>query len=310
MTKERWNGRTNRQEWQGQKQQEGEWIETRQLEGRKAVLEALNHNKHIDRLLLRREADESLAGTLKVIAAKAKEQGIVITTVPRVKLDSMAQSGNHQGVIALCPAKEYVEVQDILQAARQKGEVPFVLVLDEISDPHNLGAILRTAEAGGVHGVIIPKRRAVGLTGAVAKTSAGAIEHVSVARVTNIARTIEDLKAAGLWIICGDSRGGGKYLNERDSNEGGKYLSERGSNKSGADSGGGGRESSGNSLYKTDLSGPIALVIGAESSGVSRLVREKADFEVYIPMLGHVGSLNASVACGILIYEVVRKRLG
>ena len=218
---------------------------------------------------------------LKVIAAKAREQGIVVSEVARPKLDAIAQSGNHQGVIALCPAKEYVGVDDILAAAAEKGQLPFVVVLDGITDPHNMGAILRTAEAGGVHGVIIPKRRAVGLTGAVAKTSAGAIEHVPVAKVTNISRTIEDLKKAGLWIVCG---GSGNPEETREATL------------------------SGTSIYDTDLKGPVALVIGAEGSGVSRLVREKADFVVHIPMFGHIGSLNASVAAGIMIYEVVRTR--
>ena len=251
-----------------------EWIETLQLEGRKAVLEALKHEKPIDRLLIRKDENGDLQGTLKVIAAKARDLGVVVTTVERTKLDSLAQSGNHQGVIALCPAKDYVSVDDILAAAAAKGEPPFIVVLDGITDPHNLGAILRTAEAGGVHGVIISKRRAVGLTGAVAKTSAGAIEHVAVARVTNIARTVDELKKAGLWIVCGDSE-----------------------------------SSDGTSLYKSDLSGPVALVIGSEGSGVSHLVQKKADFKVFIPMLGHISSLNASVAAGIMIYEVVRSRI-
>ena len=251
---------------------DSDWIETMQLEGRKAVLEALNHNLPIDRLLIKKEADGSLTGTLKVIAAKAKEQGVVIREVDRAKLDSIAQSGNHQGIIALCPAKEYVEVEDILALAAERNEKPFVLILDGISDPHNLGAILRTAEAGGVHGVIIPKRRAVGLTGAVAKTSAGAIEHINVAKVTNIGRTIDELKTKGLWIICADG------------------------------------DLEKTSIYKADFSGPVALVIGAEGTGVSRLVREKADFVVRIPMLGRIASLNASVAAGIMIYEVVRSR--
>ena len=249
-----------------------DWIETMQLEGRKAVLEALNHNKPIDRLLLRKEA-EGISGTLKVIAAKARERGVVVQEVDRAKLDSLAQSGNHQGVIALCPAKEYVEVEDILAIAAERNEPPFVVLLDGITDPHNLGAILRTVEAGGAHGVIIPKRRAVGLTGAVAKTSAGAIEHVAVARVTNINRCIDELKAKGLWIICAD---GGE--NEQ-------------------------------SIYDADFSGPIAMVIGSEGEGVSRLVKEKADFVVRIPMLGRISSLNASVAAGIMIYEAVRRRL-
>jgi len=249
------------------KEAESKWVETLQLEGRKPVLEALKHNKPIDRLLIRKE----LSGTLKMIAAKARELGIVVTTVEREKLDAIAQSGNHQGVIALCPAKEYVEVADILAYATSKNEQPFVVVLDGITDPHNYGAILRTIEAGGVHGVISCKRRAVGLTCAVSKASAGAIEHVNVARVTNISRTIEDLKKAGLWIVCADQEG--------------------------------------TSLYESDLSGPVALVIGSEGEGVSRLVQEKSDFRVSIPMRGKISSLNASVAAGIMIYEVLRARL-
>lgn len=262
--------------YEANKREDDEWIETRQIEGRKAVLEAINHNRHIDRLLIRKDADGALQGTLKVIAAKAREQGIVVTTVEKNKLDDLAQSGNHQGIIALCPAKEYVEISEILDIAEAKGEPPFVIILDGITDPHNLGAILRTAEAGGAHGVIIPKRRAVGLTGAVAKTSAGAIEHIAVARVTNTARAIEELKAAGLWVVCA--------------------------------AGDGSAEENGTSLYKTDFKGAIALVIGSEGEGVSRLVREKSDFTAYIPMFGNIESLNASVACGIMIYEVVRTR--
>ena len=257
-----------------------EWIETVQLEGRRAVLEALKHNKPIDRLLIRKEADGGQQGTLKVIAAKARELGIVVSSVERAKLDALAQSGNHQGVIALCPAKEYVDVSDILAAAAAKGEQPFVVILDGITDPHNMGAILRTAEAGGVHGVVTAKRRAVGLTGAVAKTSAGAIEFVPVARVTNIGRVVDDLKRQNIWIVCGAA---------------GEVGEERSIAK-------------GTSIYETDFSGPIALVIGAEGSGVSRLVREKADFVVHIPMHGQISSLNASVAAGLMIYEVVRSR--
>lgn len=261
--------------------EDDDWIETLQLEGRKAVLEALNHDKPIDRLLVKKEADGTLTGTLKMIAAKAREMGVVVQMVERIKLDSITQSGNHQGVIAVCPAKEYVEISDILAYAKEKGEPPFVLLLDGITDPHNLGAILRTAEAGGVHGVVIPKRRAVGLTGAVAKTSAGAIEHVNVARVTNIGRALEELKEAGLWITCAD--GGGAAGNSGEQS---------------------------NSIYDADLSGAIGLVIGAEGEGVSRIVREKSDFRVTIPMLGQIHSLNASVAAGVLIYEVVRRRQG
>jgi 23S rRNA (guanosine2251-2'-O)-methyltransferase len=249
------------------------------LEGRKAVLEALNHEKPIDRILLRVDGKHSqdgsvpskLEGTLRMIAAKARALKIVVQEVERGKLDELSETGHHQGVIALCPAVPYVEVADILQIAADRGDPPFVIVLDGVTDPHNLGAVMRTAEAGGAHGIIIPKRRAGGLTGTVAKTSAGAIAHMAVARVANISRALEELKKAGVWIACADA--GEK------------------------------------SLYETDLSGAIALVLGAEGEGVSRLVRENADFIVGIPMLGRIGSLNVSVAAGVLIYEVVRKRL-
>jgi 23S rRNA (guanosine2251-2'-O)-methyltransferase len=248
------------------------------LEGRKAVLEALNHEKPIDRILLRVDGKydtvaptTKLEGTLRLIASKARALKIVVQEVDKSKLDELSETGHHQGVIALCPAVPYVEIGDILNIAKERGEAPFVIVLDGVTDPHNLGAVMRTAEAGGAHGVIIPKRRAVGLTSTVAKTSAGAIAHIAVARVPNITRALEELKKAGLWIACADA--GEK------------------------------------SLYDTDLSGPIALVLGAEGEGVSRLVRDNADFVVGIPMLGKIGSLNVSVAAGVLIYEVVRKRL-
>jgi len=253
---------------------EDDWIETLQLEGRKPVLEALENGKPIDRLLIRKEKDGNFNGTLKVIAAKARDLGVVVQGVDRAKLDALSQSNNHQGIIACCPAKEYVSISDILAIAAERGEQPFIIVLDGITDPHNLGAILRSAEAGGVHGVVIPKRRAVGLTGAVAKTSAGAIEYIAVARVTNTVRCIEELKKAGLWVICGT----------------------------------GGHSKNSTNIHRTELSGPIALVVGAESVGVSRLVQEKSDFTVHIPMFGHIESLNASVACAIMIYEVVRNR--
>jgi len=242
------------------------------LEGRKAVLEVLKHDKPIDRLLVRRDSNKPVEGTLKVIAAMAREKRIVVQEVERVKLDTLSETGHHQGVIALCPAVPYVSVEDILAIAKERGEAPFVIVLDGVTDPHNLGAVLRSAEAGGVHGVIIPKRRAVGLTGTVAKTSAGAISHIPVARVGNINNTLEDLKKQGLWIAC-VSMGG-------------------------------------ESLYTCDLSGPIALVLGAEGEGISRLVLENADYNVGLPMLGKISSLNVSVAAGITIYEVVRARLG
>jgi len=240
------------------------------LEGRKAVLEALNHEKPIDRILLRRDKDKPLEGTLRLIAAKARERRIVVQEVERAKLDATSELGHHQGVIALCPAIPYATIEDILAIAKDRNEPPFIIVLDGVTDPHNLGAVIRTAEAGGAHGVIVPKRRAVGLTGTVAKTSAGAITHMAVARVGNITRTLEELKTAGLWIACADMAG--------------------------------------QSMYKADLSGPIAIVLGAEGEGVSRLVAQTADFSVSIPMLGQMSSLNVSVAAGVLIYEVVRSR--
>jgi 23S rRNA (guanosine2251-2'-O)-methyltransferase len=206
-----------------------------------------------------------------MIAAKARERRLVVQEVERAKLDALSETGHHQGVIALCPAVPYFSVEEILSIARERGEPPFVIVLDGVTDPHNLGAILRSADAGGVHGVIIPKRRAVGLTGTVAKTSAGALSHVAVARGGNITRTLEELKAAGLWIACADMDGP--------------------------------------SIFESDLSGAVALVLGAEGEGVSRLVAENSDFRVSIPMLGKIGSLNVSVAAGVLIYEVVRARI-
>jgi len=240
------------------------------LEGRKAVLEALNHDKPIDRILLRRDGDKPVEGTLRMIAAKARDRRLVVQEVDRAKLDALSETGHHQGVIALCPAVPYFSVEEILQIARDRGEPPFIIVLDGVTDPHNLGAVLRSADAGGVHGVIIPKRRAVGLTGTVAKTSAGALSHVAVARVGNITRTLEELKKEGLWIACATMEG--------------------------------------ESLFTADLAGPIALVLGAEGEGVSRLVSENSDFAVSIPMLGKISSLNVSVAAGVLIYEVVRRR--
>ena len=241
------------------------------LEGRKSVLEALNHEKPIDRILVRCDKGKQVEGTLRLIVAKARELKIVVQEVERAKLDETSETGHHQGIIALCPAVPYVEVADILQLAKDRNEPPFVIILDGVTDPHNLGAVMRTAESSGAHGIIIPKRRAVGLTGTVAKTSAGAINHIAVARVSNITRTLDELKAAGLWIACADMGG--------------------------------------TSLFEADLSGPIALVFGAEGEGVSRLVAENADFTVSIPMLGKIGSLNVSVAAGVIAYEVVRARM-
>lgn len=238
-----------------------------QLEGRNAVLEAINHDKPIDKIFIKKGLTE---GTLKVIAIKARERGIVLKEAEKSRLDELSHTGNHQGVIAMCPAKEYVEIDEILALARQKGEDPFIIVLDGITDPHNLGAIIRSAEACGAHGVVIPKRRASGLTGIVAKTSAGAIEHVLISKVNNIVRALEDLKKAGLWISCAEIEG--------------------------------------TVHFESDLAGPLALVIGSEGEGVSRLVAETCDFRVKIPMYGNLSSLNASVAAGVLMYEVVRRR--
>ena len=237
------------------------------LIGRNTILEALKHEKPIDKILLKRG---NIEGTLRVIAAKARERGIVLLEVEKTKLDELSESGNHQGVVGLCPAKGYVEIEEILAYAKSKNEDPFVLLLDGIMDPHNLGAILRSAEAAGVHGVIIPKRRSVGLTPTVAKTSSGAIAHIMISRVTNLSDAISKLKKSGLWITCASMEG--------------------------------------EDVYKADLSGPIALVIGAEGTGVSRLLAKNSDFLVKIPMYGKIDSLNASVSAGIFMYEVVRRR--
>ena len=237
------------------------------LEGRNAVMEALNHDRPIDKIFLKKGEVE---GTLKVIAAKAREKGIVVQEVDKVKLEHMSAGNNCQGVIALCPAYEYCQVEDIIAGAREKGEDPFIVILDEITDPHNLGAVIRTADACGAHGVIIPKRRAVGVNAIVSKTSAGAAEYVPVARVTNIARTIEELQKENIWVACADM--------------------------------------SGTDYFNAPLTGAIAVVIGNEGKGVSRLVKEKCDFTVGIPMYGKISSLNASVSAALIMYEVVRRR--
>lgn len=238
-----------------------------QLEGRNPVMEALNHDKPIDKIIVKKGGIE---GTLKVIVAKAREKGIIVQEVDKEKMALISKSNNNQGIIALCPAHEYCELSDIIEIARNKGEDPFIIICDEISDPHNLGAIIRTADAVGAHGVIIPKRRAVGLTAVVSKTSAGAIEFVPVARVTNIARAIDDLKKENIWVACADMNG--------------------------------------KEYFNSDLKGPVALVIGSEGTGVSELVKKKCDFTVGIPMYGNIGSLNASVSAGLIMYEVVRQR--
>ena len=238
-----------------------------QLEGRNAILEVLRSGRDIEKLYV---AKGNVEGTIRRIVAMAAEKGVVMQEVSRQKMDSISQTKNHQGVIALVSAHDYVEVEDILAAAKEKGEDPFILLLDGITDPHNLGAILRTAECAGVHGVVIPKRRSVGLNATVGKTSAGALEYMPVARVTNIVQTMEYLKKEGLWIACADMKG----LDHFD----------------------------------TNMKGPLALVIGSEGDGVSRLVKEKCDFTASIPMYGKISSLNASVAAALLMYEVVRQR--
>lgn len=237
------------------------------IEGRNAVTEALRAGKPIDRLFL---LDGCQDGPIKTILREAKKGDTIITFVKKERLDQMSESGKHQGVIAYAAAYEYAEVEDILNAAKEKGEAPFIVILDGIEDPHNLGAMIRTANQAGVHGIIIPKRRAVGLTGTVAKVSAGAINYVPVAKVTNLVATIEELKEKGLWFVCADM--------------------------------------SGEVMYRQNLTGPIGLIIGGEGEGVSRLVKEKCDFITKIPMQGDIDSLNASVAMGILSFEIVRQR--
>jgi 23S rRNA (guanosine2251-2'-O)-methyltransferase len=238
------------------------------IEGRNAVIEAFRAGKTIDKLFI---LDGSQDGAISTIVREAKKAGTIINFVDKERLDRLSKTGHHQGVVAQAAAYEYAEVSDILKAARDKGEEPFLFILDEIEDPHNLGAIIRTANLCGAHGVIIPKRRAVGLTATVAKTSAGAINYTPVAKVTNISKTIEDLKKEGMWFVCADMGG--------------------------------------TVMYDCNLTGSIGLVIGNEGSGVSRLVKEKCDFTAAIPMKGDIDSLNASVAAGVLAYEIVRQRM-
>lgn len=238
------------------------------IEGRNAVIEAFRSGKTIDKLFV---LDGCHDGPVNTITREARKNDTIINYVSKERLDAMSKTGKHQGVIAYAAAYDYAEVSDILDAAREKGEPPFVFILDNIEDPHNLGAIIRTANLAGAHGVIIPKRHAVGLTATVARTSAGALNYTPVAKVTNISSTIEELKKEGLWFVCADMGG--------------------------------------ETMYNLDLKGPIGLVIGNEGDGVSRLVREKCDFIASIPMKGNIDSLNASVAAGVLAYEIVRQRL-
>lgn len=247
---------------------EEKMVENLVIEGRNAVIEAFRSGKPIDKLFV---LDGCQDGPVRTIIREAKKHDTIINFVGKERLDQISETKKHQGVIAYAAAYEYSEVEDMLALAEERGEDPFLILLDNIEDPHNLGAIIRTANLAGAHGVIIPKRRAVGLTATVAKTSAGALNYTPVAKVTNLAKTMEELKEKGLWFVCADMGG--------------------------------------ESMYRLNLTGPIGMVIGNEGDGVSRLVREKCDFVASIPMKGDIDSLNASVAAGVLAYEIVRQRL-
>lgn len=239
------------------------------IEGRNAVLEAFRSGKTVDKLYVQEGLRD---GVISSIIREAKKREVIVNFVSKDKLDMMSFEKKHQGVMALCSAYEYADIEDIFAKAEKKGEDPFVFILDEIEDPHNLGAIIRTANLCGAHGVIIPKRRAAGLTSTVVRASAGAVNYTPVAKVTNISKTIEELKERGLWFACADMEG--------------------------------------TPMYDCNLTGPIGIVIGNEGNGVSRLVKEKCDYVVSIPMKGDIDSLNASVAAGVLAYEVVRQKNG
>ena len=239
------------------------------IEGRNAVLEALRSGKPMDKLYI---LDGCQDGPSRTIVREAKKHDVILQFVTKERLNQLSETGKHQGVIAHAAAYEYAQVEDMLELAKSLGEDPFIFLLDNIEDPHNLGAIIRTANLAGAHGVIIPKRRAVGLTATVARTSAGALNYTPVARVTNLKKTVEELKKQGLWFVCADMDG--------------------------------------TVMYDLDLKGPIGLVIGNEGEGVSRLMKENCDFVAGIPMKGDIDSLNASVAAGVLAYEIVRQRLG
>ena len=238
------------------------------IEGRNAVMEAFRSGKTIDRVYVLKGCQD---GPINSILREARKHDTLVNFVAKERLDQMSETGKHQGVIASAAAYAYAEVEDMLKLAEEKGEPPFLFLLDDIEDPHNLGAIIRTANLAGAHGVIIPKRRAVGLTATVARTSAGALNYTPVAKVTNLSATIEELKEKGLWFVCADMGG--------------------------------------TIMYDLNLTGPIGLVIGNEGDGVSRLVKEKCDFVASIPMKGEIDSLNASVAAGVLAYEIVRQRM-
>lgn len=238
------------------------------IEGRNAVMEAFRSGKTIDKLFVLKNCQD---GPVNSILREARKHDVIVSFVAKERLDQMSKTGKHQGVIASAAAYEYADVEDILNLAREKGEPPFIFLLDNIEDPHNLGAIIRTANLAGAHGVIIPKRHAVGLTATVAKTSAGALNYTPVAKVTNLGATMEELKKEGLWFVCADMGG--------------------------------------TTMYDLNLTGPIGLVIGNEGEGVGRLVKEKCDYVASIPMKGDIDSLNASVAAGVLAYEIVRQRM-
>ena len=239
------------------------------IEGRNAVMEAFRSGKTIDRVYVLKGCQD---GPINSILREARKHDTLVNFVAKERLDQMSETGKHQGVIASAAAYAYAEVEDMLKLAEEKGEPPFLFLLDDIEDPHNLGAIIRTANLAGAHGVIIPKRRAVGLTATVARTSAGALNYTPVAKVTNLSATIEELKEKGMWFVCADMGG--------------------------------------TTMYDLNLTGPIGLVIGNEGDGVSRLVKEMCDFVASIPMKGEIDSLNASVAAGVLAYEIVRQRIG
>ncbi len=238
------------------------------IEGRNAVIEAFRSGKEIDKVYI---LDGCQDGPVMTIKREAGKKGTQIRYVAKERLDQMSETGKHQGVIAIAAAYRYAEIEDMFALAEKKGEPPFLFLLDNIEDPHNLGAIIRTANLAGAHGVIIPKNRAVGLTATVARTSAGALNYTPVAKVTNLAKTIEDLKKKGMWFVCADMDG--------------------------------------TTMYDLNLTGPIGLVIGNEGEGVGRLVKEKCDMAASIPMKGDIDSLNASVAAGVLAYEILRQRI-
>lgn len=241
---------------------------TSKIEGRNAVLEAFRSGKTIDKLFVLEHCQD---GPVRTILREAKKKETIVSFVGKDRLDQLSETKKHQGVIAVAAAYTYASVEDILAKAKEKDEHPFLILLDNIEDPHNLGAIIRTANLAGAHGVIIPKRRAVGLTGTVAKASAGAINYTPVAKVTNLTQTIRELKEQGMWFVCADMDG--------------------------------------ELMYRQNLTGPIGIVIGSEGEGVSKLVRENCDLVASIPMKGDIDSLNASVAAGVLAYEVVRQRM-